>query len=156
MYCSIIKQICPIRTITKVFLVSGQLPPKENCPPRLGLGFGSRLGLILGLGGNQTIAPEENYSPVRFRVWVRVSFGVGGSDFLGRNFPATKSRKNLLKHPGSPNKIKKKLKEKKKRRKRMNKEKRKKGNSKNQKKNKKEEKKKKEKNKQKKDYIYII
>ena len=120
------------------------------------MGFGSRLGLILGLGGNQTIAPEENYSPVRFRVWVRVSFGVGGSDFLGRNFPATKSRKNLLKHPGSPNKIKKKLKEKKKRRKRMNKEKRKKGNSKNQKKNKKEEKKKKEKNKQKKDYIYII
>ena len=156
MCCSIIKQICPIRTITKVFSVSGQLPPEENCPPRLGLGFGSRLGLILGLGSNQTIAPEENYSPVRFRVWVRVSFGVGGSDFLGRNFPATKSRKNLLKHPGSPNKIKKKLKEKKKRRKRMNKEKRKKGNSKNQKKNKKEEKKKKEKNKQKKDYIYII
>ena len=37
----------------------------ENRPPRKiahrsGLGFGSRLGLVLGLGGNQTIAPEEN------------------------------------------------------------------------------------------------
>ena len=45
-------------------LVSGQLPPspppEENCP-RLGLEFWSRLGLILGLGGNQTIAPEEKF-----------------------------------------------------------------------------------------------
>ena len=35
-------------------MVSGQLPP------RLGLGFGLRLELLLGLGGNQTIAHEEN------------------------------------------------------------------------------------------------
>ena len=30
-------------------VVSGQLPP-EGIDPRLGLGFGSRLGLALGLG----------------------------------------------------------------------------------------------------------
>ena len=55
----------------------------NNCPPRkiapqLRLGFGSRSGLVLGLGGNQTIAPKENCPPVRVRVWLRVSFGVGG------------------------------------------------------------------------------
>ena len=54
----------------------------DNCPPRkiaprLGLGFGSRLELVLGLGCNQTSAPEENCPPVRVRGWVRVSFGVG-------------------------------------------------------------------------------
>ena len=51
----------------------------QTIAPRLGLGFQSRLRLVLGLGGNQTIAPEENCSLVR--VWVKVSFGVGG------NFP---------------------------------------------------------------------
>ena len=30
------------------------------------------------MGSNQTISPEENSPPVRVRVWVRVSFGVGG------------------------------------------------------------------------------
>ena len=40
--------------------------------PRLGLGLGSRLGLVLGLRGNQTIASEENCPPVMVRVWVRV------------------------------------------------------------------------------------
>ena len=49
--------------------------------PRLELGFGSRLGLVLGLGCNQTIAPEENCPPVRVRGWVRVSFGVEGGNF---------------------------------------------------------------------------
>ena len=34
--------------------------------------------LVLGLGGNQTIVPEENYFPVRVRVWLRISFGVRG------------------------------------------------------------------------------
>ena len=49
----------------------------DNCPPRkmvprLGLGLGLRLGLVLALRGNQTIAPEENCPPVMVRVWVRV------------------------------------------------------------------------------------
>ena len=56
--------------------VSRQLPPEENCP-WLGLGFGSTSGLVLGLGGNQTIAPKEYCPPVRVRVWFKVSFGVG-------------------------------------------------------------------------------
>ena len=58
----------------------------DDCLPRkitarLCLGFRSRLGLVLGLGGNQTIAPEKNLPLVRVRVWVWVSFGFGG------NFP---------------------------------------------------------------------
>ena len=53
--------------------------------PRLGLGFGLRLGLLLGLEGNQTIAHEENCSPppVRFRVLVRVNFGDDGQFYSG-------------------------------------------------------------------------
>ena len=51
--------------------------------PRLGLGFGSRLGLVLGLGGYQTIAPWGNCTPVRITVWVRVSFGVVEQFSLG-------------------------------------------------------------------------
>ena len=40
----------------------------KNCTPSkiarwLGLGFVSRLGLVLGLGVNQTIVPEENSPP---------------------------------------------------------------------------------------------
>ena len=62
-------------------MVSGQLYPEENCP-QLGLGFPSKSGLVLGLGGNQTIAPEKNCPLVRVRVWLRVSFGVGGAIFL--------------------------------------------------------------------------
>ena len=55
----------------------------NNYPPRkialrLELGFESRSGLVLGFGGNQTIAPKENCPLVRVRVWLRVSFGVGG------------------------------------------------------------------------------
>ena len=40
-------------------------------------------GFHLGLGGNQTIVPKENYAPVRIRVWLRVSFGVGRQFSLG-------------------------------------------------------------------------
>ena len=50
--------------------LSGQWPPRK-IDPRLGLGFGSRLGLVLGLGVNQTISTKENSPPVRIRVGVR-------------------------------------------------------------------------------------
>ena len=63
--------------------VSGQSLPEENCPTRLGLEFRSRLGLVLGLGGNQTVAPEKHRLLVRVRVWIRFSFGVGGKFFSG-------------------------------------------------------------------------
>ena len=46
----------------------------EEIAPRLGLGFGSS-------EGNQTIVPEENSSPVRVRVWLRISFGVSFGQF---------------------------------------------------------------------------
>ena len=70
-----------------VFISVGGYP--DNCPPRknasrLGLGFWSRLRLVLelqvGVGGggrNQTIVPEENSTSVRVMVWTRLSFGVG-------------------------------------------------------------------------------
>ena len=42
--------------------VSGQLPPPPSPPrkiaPRLGLGFVSRLGLILGLGATRLLPPS--------------------------------------------------------------------------------------------------
>ena len=51
--CDIIKT-----TIFKRTVVIGvrTIAPRGNFRPGLGLGFGSRLGLVLGLGGNQTIA----------------------------------------------------------------------------------------------------
>ena len=69
-----------------VFISVGGYP--DNCPPRknasrLGLGFWSRLRLVLGLRGGrgrgrkQTIVPEENSTSVRVMVWTRLSFGVG-------------------------------------------------------------------------------
>ena len=59
----------------------------DNCPtrkiaPQLVLGFESRLGTVLGLGGNQTMALEENCH------LDRVSFGVGAV-FLGGNCSRT-------------------------------------------------------------------
>ena len=74
----------------------------DNCPPRkitpwLGLGFGSRLVSVLGLGGDQLIAPDENCLPVRVGVWIRVSFGVGAIvlepiiEYNMRNFSIKKS-----------------------------------------------------------------
>ena len=61
--------------------VSGQFPPRKIAP-RLGLWFMSRSELVLGLGDNQTIAPEENCPPVlglRFDLWIVLG--------LERNFP---------------------------------------------------------------------
>ena len=63
--------------------------------PWLGLGFGSRLGLVLRVGGNQTIASEESCSLNRVRVWVRVNFEV-----LGGNCPRT-INSNILYIPPS-------------------------------------------------------
>ena len=73
----------------------------DNCPPRkfaarLGLGFESRLGLVLGLGGNQTVAPVKNCHPVRVRVSVRVSFGVGGQ-FSSRSIVLEPLLTNVIK-----------------------------------------------------------
>ena len=48
-------------------------------PPRgFGLGFGSRSGLVLGLGGQPYNCSRRTFSPVTARVWLRVSFKVGG------------------------------------------------------------------------------
>ena len=58
-----------------VHFVSGQLPPKENCtsPPLslLGLGFWSRLRLVLGLGATRKL-PLGKIEP-----WVGLVFGLG-------------------------------------------------------------------------------
>ena len=58
-------------------------PAEENCP-RLGLRSESKSWLALGLGRNQTIAPEDNCPPVRVKDWLKVSFGVGGGNFPRR------------------------------------------------------------------------
>ena len=65
---------CGIRTITP----RGKLIPSLL---RLGLGFRSRLGLVLGFGGNQTISPEKN------DLWLGLGFGLGLLLGLGDNFP---------------------------------------------------------------------
>ena len=49
--------ISPIRQIQTT---TGTRNGIRTIAPRLRLGFGLRLGLLLGLGGNQTIAHEEN------------------------------------------------------------------------------------------------
>ena len=63
--------------------VSGQLPPRKIAP-RLGIGVWVKVRVSFRVGGNQTIAIVENWPLVRVRVWVRVSFGVGGR---GGKFP---------------------------------------------------------------------
>ena len=50
--------------------------------PELGLGFGPRWRLVLELGGNQTISPEEN-CPLR----LGLGFGLGLVLGFGDNFP---------------------------------------------------------------------
>ena len=62
---------------TYIGTVSGQFPLKENCLP-VRVGVLVKVRVSFRVGGNQTIAPEENCPPVRVRVWLRVSFGVGG------------------------------------------------------------------------------
>ena len=79
-------------------MVSGQLTPRQIAP-RLRLGFGSRLGLVLGLEEKQTIAPEENCPPVRVRVCLRVSFAVEGQFSLGTIVLESKRKNSLKKEP---------------------------------------------------------
>ena len=64
--------------------------------PRLGLGFGSRSGLVLG--GNQTISPEKDCPPFSIRVWLRVlaQFWVWRTIFLRGNCPRTASENTYL------------------------------------------------------------
>ena len=67
------------------FKVSGQLTPEENPPnPLLRVGVSVKVWVSFKVENNQKIAPEKNWPLVRVRVWVAVSFGVGGE---GGNFP---------------------------------------------------------------------
>ena len=54
--------------------------------PRLGLGFGSRLGLVLGFGGNQTVYPKENSPRLVLGFGLQLVLGLGAI-FLGCNCP---------------------------------------------------------------------
>ena len=57
-------------------MVSGQLPPRKIAP-RLGLGFGSRSGLVLVLGDNPTITPKKNCAQVRLEFGLGLVLGWG-------------------------------------------------------------------------------
>ena len=46
--------------------------------PRVRVGVWAKVRISFRVGGNQTIAPEENCPPVRVGVKFRVSFGLGG------------------------------------------------------------------------------
>ena len=74
--------ISPIISPVTYFLVSEQLPPGKNCPLS-GLRFESRLGLVFGLGVNETIIPKENI-PL-----LGLGFGLGLVLRLGSNCPRT-------------------------------------------------------------------
>ena len=51
-------------------------------PPLLGLGFGLRLGLVLGFGEEGScLASEENYPLVRVRFGLGFVLGLGGGQF---------------------------------------------------------------------------
>ena len=64
-------------------MVSGQFALKENCPA-MKFWFGWRLGLALGLGGNQTIVPEENCPWLGFVLGLVLA--LGGAIFVGGNY----------------------------------------------------------------------
>ena len=53
-------------------------------PVRVGASVKVRVSFMVG--ANQTIAPEENCPLFRVRVWVRISFDVGGQFSLGAIF----------------------------------------------------------------------
>ena len=61
------------------------MPPEGNCSPvRVGVSVKVRVSFRVGV--NQTIAPEENCPLFRVRVWIRISFDVGGQFSLGAIF----------------------------------------------------------------------
>ena len=81
-----------VNSINLFYRYPDNCPPRKNAP-RLGLGFGSRLELVLGLGGNQTIASKENCP------WLGLGFGLGLVLGLGGNFPrgnCPRTNKNKL------------------------------------------------------------
>ena len=59
------------------------MPPRKIASlVRVGVWVKVKVSFIVGRGGdNQTVALEKNCPSVKVRVWLRVSFGVGG------NFP---------------------------------------------------------------------
>ena len=67
--------------------------PPRKISPRLGLGFGSRLGLVLGLGDNQTIAPKENSPPL-----LGLGFGLGLVLGLEGNFSRGQLSQNRIQY----------------------------------------------------------
>ena len=70
---------CFLVNNVKLFIkVSGELFPREKLPPRLVLGFQSRLGLLLGLGCNQAIAPKNIASRLGLGFGLELVFGVWG------------------------------------------------------------------------------
>ena len=56
-------------------------PRKIASLVRVGVWVKVKVSFIVGRGGNQTVVLEKNCPSVKVRVWLRVSFGVGG------NFP---------------------------------------------------------------------
>ena len=58
--------------------------PSRKIAPRWNFGFGSRLGLALGLGGNKTIVPEENCPWLGFALGLVLA--LGGAIFVGGNY----------------------------------------------------------------------
>ena len=60
--------------------------PRGKLPPGLGLGFGSRLALVLGLGGgNQTIVPRKIGPRLGLGFGLGLVLGLGEAIFLGGN-----------------------------------------------------------------------
>ena len=53
------------------------MSPEENCTP-VRIGIRVKVGVSFRVGSNQTITSEENCPTVRVRVWLKVSFWVGG------------------------------------------------------------------------------
>ena len=57
------------------------MPAEENCSPVRG-GVWVKVNVSFRVGEQPDNCSEENCPLVRFRSWVRVSFGVGGQFFL--------------------------------------------------------------------------